>query len=244
MIRRNEPPGFPWCKRCPYRGDRGSPAVCGPCVGQVIRTVPRRRCKVCSQATDEAGSCRNALCASTERVIDRIHAIGVLSGELDTRIRRLKYHGARGWARVFGRVVMHWLDSRTGLPYDMVVANPTYLGPTTERTFGHTEAVLEVAADEDPVDWWGVRPQALYRTGQTKRSAGRPSIQKRAAALELRRLLRASDSARLRNRKILVFDDVCTTGYQLNAVAQFLLEDCGAASVGGLVLARAPWRGQ
>jgi predicted amidophosphoribosyltransferase len=38
------------------------------------------------------------------------------------------------------------------------------------------------------------------------------------------------------------FDDVCTTGSQLNAVAGYLLDQGQAARVRALVLARAPWR--
>ncbi|MGO9726211.1 MAG: hypothetical protein ACLPN6_12790 [Streptosporangiaceae bacterium] len=41
-------------------------------------------------------------------------------------------------------------------------------------------------------------------------------------------------------RDILVFDDVGTTGYQLNAVADCLLDQGQTARVRALVLARAP----
>jgi predicted amidophosphoribosyltransferase len=40
---------------------------------------------------------------------------------------------------------------------------------------------------------------------------------------------------------VLVYDDVLTTGAQLNVCARFLKQR-GAASVRGLVLARARWR--
>jgi hypothetical protein len=39
-----------------------------------------------------------------------------------------------------------------------------------------------------------------------------------------------------------VFDDGCTTGYQLNAVAGGLLDQGQATHVRALALARAPWR--
>jgi len=41
----------------------------------------------------------------------------------------------------------------------------------------------------------------------------------------------------------LVYDDICTTGTQLNAVAACLTDEGRAARVEGVVLARAPWRG-
>jgi len=52
-----------------------------------------------------------------------------------------------------------------------------------------------------------------------------------AAAAVLRQVLNVPDSARARGRDILVFDDVGTTGYQLNAVADCLLDQGQAARV-------------
>jgi predicted amidophosphoribosyltransferase len=53
-----------------------------------------------------------------------------------------------------------------------------------------------------------------------------------------------TDMGRTAGRRILVYDDVCTTASQLDAVAECLLDDGRAAAVEGLVLARAPWRRQ
>lgn len=80
------------------------------------------------------------------------------------------------------------------------------------------------------------------KTKPTPRSAGVTAGPKRAAGHELRSVLQIPDPARTAGCKILVFDDVCTTGSQLNAVAGYLLDHGGAAQVRGLVLARAPWR--
>jgi predicted amidophosphoribosyltransferase len=44
-------------------------------------------------------------------------------------------------------------------------------------------------------------------------------------------------------KTVLVIEDVCTTGTQLDAVAGVLLDQGRAARVEGVVLARAPWRG-
>jgi hypothetical protein len=74
------------------------------------------------------------------------------------------------------------------------------------------------------------------------KSAGWSLAGKRAAAASLRRVLDVPGPARTQGRHILVFDDVCTTGYQLNAVVGCLLGQGQATRVRALVLARAPWR--
>lgn len=43
------------------------------------------------------------------RYVTKISAIATHSGELRNTIARLKYHGAKGWAMIFGRLVTGWL---------------------------------------------------------------------------------------------------------------------------------------
>ncbi len=76
----------------------------------------------------------------------------------------------------------------------------------------------------------------------TAQSANATAKAKRAAADELRSALAIPDPARTAGRRVLVYDDVCTTASQLNVVADCLQAEGGAARVEALVLARAPWR--
>lgn len=66
-------------------------------------------------------------------------------------------------------------------------------------------------------------------------------VQKRAAADDLLRVLVVPYPERIAGRRIVVYDDICTTGLQLDRVA-WLLTSQGAAAVEGLVMARTPWR--
>lgn len=82
----------------------------------------------------------------------------------------------------------------------------------------------------------------LVKTRETVKSAGGSYSEKEAAAKDLRRALEVTDITQTRGARIMVYDDVCTTGHQLNAVATVLTTQGEAASVEGIVLARAPWR--
>ncbi|MGH2718966.1 MAG: hypothetical protein ACRDJU_10335 [Actinomycetota bacterium] len=55
-------------------------------------------------------------------------------------------------------------------------------------------------------------------------------------------LLQVTDPAQINGKRILVYDDVCTTGSQLDVVAGVLIDQGRAANVEGIVLARTPWR--
>ena len=164
-------------------------------------------------------------------------------------IHSYKYGGARSWSVLLGRLLLGWLEENmTGDPPDLIVANPSHFGPAAAagQPPGHTEAVLLAAAAADVAHRWPfdtATPAAVVKTRPTLKSADAQAWSKRVTAAELRDALAVPDPGRTAGRFVLVYDDVCTTGGQLDAIAGRLRDDGAAARVEGIVLARAPWRG-
>jgi predicted amidophosphoribosyltransferase len=202
-------------------------------------------CLICSQVLEDGVPCRNWLCNDAGRRIERIDAVAYYSGELASKIRRYKYEGKTGWALIFGRLLVGWLEANASdSPPDLIVANPAYL-ESAENDIGHIEAIIRAAAVEDVERRWAFdveNPAAIIKTRDTAKSAGQSAAAKRASAAALYDALRIPDSVRTAGRRIFVFDDICTTGSQLDAVARRLLDDGQAAHVRALVLGRGPWR--
>jgi predicted amidophosphoribosyltransferase len=239
-----EPLGFPQCAQCPYMR-MGPTRICFPCAARTLEGIGADACRVCSQFLGSDGACPNWLCTDEERRIERIDAIAYHSGALRSKIQRYKYEGKTGWSLIFGRLLVGWLEANaTEDPPDLIVANPTFTA--ADKNIGHIELIIDQAAIADAEGRWafdvGNAAPAIIKTGPTVRSAGRTAAAKRAAARELRRLLRVPDPTATEGRRIIVFDDVCTTGSQLDAVADCLLGEGHAAEIRGLTLARAPWR--
>lgn len=236
------PLGFPKCPQCTYLGN-GPPQTCLACAASTFEGIAPNACPVCNQMLD-GDNCPNWLCSDPHRRIARIRAIAYSSGPLRQKIINYKYNGKYGWSLIFGRLLVAWLDrnARSDRP-DLIIANPTFLGEGG-ASFGHTERVLDVAATEDVLGEWPFDtddPRAVVKVIATSKSAASTASAKRAAAEELLTALRLPDPQRITGRRILVYDDVCTTGSQLNTVAGFLIDEGGAAHVEGIVLARAPW---
>jgi predicted amidophosphoribosyltransferase len=240
-----EPAGFPGCPRCPYLIN-GPVRVCTSCAARTLEPLAADRCPVCSQAVDpQTRICRNRLCNDPHRRIISIDAVAVFSGDLRSTIHQYKYEGQHGWARIFGRLVLGHLQARwPAKSLDLILANPTYAGPDG-RAFRHSELVLDRAFREDVLSQYTFAPYeqpALLNTGQTTKSAASTAAAKEQAAAELYPLLRLPDPDAVRGRRVMIYDDICTTGSQLNTVARYLTDEGGAIAVYGLVLARAPWR--
>jgi predicted amidophosphoribosyltransferase len=239
-----EPPGFPQCPTCPYRL-MGPAWICVACASKTLEAIASRACPVCSQRLDDDSPCRNSLCRERNRRVERIDAIAYLSGALQDKIHSYKYKGRAGWSLIFGRLLVGWLEAHAeGDPPDPIVANPTYIGPGQAGP-GHIERIIRAAATADYDGRWTFdtgTPAVTIKRQATEKSAGKSLAEKRAAAAALRQVLDVPNAARTRGRDILVFDDVCTTGYQLNAVAGCLLDQGQAVRVRALVLARASWQ--
>jgi predicted amidophosphoribosyltransferase len=238
------PLGFPRCRRCPY-AHAGPVHICFSCAEQQLEHIAERSCPVCDQLLYESDTCPNWLCTDPHRRIERISAIAYLSGSLQKTIHRYKYEGAFGWSLIFARLLIGWLRQHANeKPPEIIIANPTYLGPGFERT-GTTERILQVAEREDAFGRWSFdtgNPAVLVKLWETPKSAGKSAAAKRAAAEELRLALSITNKSQIADRRVLIYDDVCTTGSQLNAVAGHLLDEGGARSVSAVVLARAPRR--
>ena len=234
-------PGFPDCARCAYFGV-GPERVCVACATPRLKPPGPDACPACDQLAGPDGACPNELCRTGRRRIGKIHAISYQTGAMRRAVNEYKYRGSRGLAVVLGRLLLGWLAEHMGAdPPGLIVANPSFVGPGGQE-FAHTEAVLGAAAEADGGGSWQFDAAALVKTRPTLKSADAQAWSKRVSGNELRDALRVANRARTAGQFVLVYDDVCTTGTQLDAVAGCLLDQGGAARVEGVVLARAVWR--
>jgi predicted amidophosphoribosyltransferase len=171
-----------------------------------------------------------------------VDAIATYSGHLRDRIIRFKEQNKHGWATFSGRILLGHLErSYDTASIDLIAANPTH----PSRVPRHTELVIERAATDDFFDEWPfdtVEPRALVQTHLTAGSGGADVsyAHKREVARQVAEGLAIPDPDRIAGKRVLPYDDICTTGLQLDAVAKRLLGE-GAASVRAVVLARTPW---
>lgn len=236
----NPPPaGFPGCGECAYRLT-GPWTVCYPCARQTITPIAENACKICSQALagpDE--ECRNSLCRNPTRQIYAIEAISMLTGPLRNKIHRYKYDGIEGWGLIFGRLLLgHISDNPRLWDATIITANPTWTG---DGRLAHTERVIDTTEQSDVLN------KFRFDVGESRlltlptvpgHSADKNAAEKRAIALQRADLVHIDGSV---SGHVVLYDDITTTGWQLEFLARRLLT-AGATKVTGVVLARAPWR--
>jgi ComF family protein len=189
--------------------------------------------------------CRLAPPAFVEAV-----AYGVYQGQLRALIHLLKYEGMRPVAQRLGRLVAESLktspvaDSRTAVSAPMlVVPVPLHAAKLRQRGFNHAELLGQAAIAE--MRKWHSRPNLRLARGLLERSrptASQAGLTARQRRQNLRGAFRAPRPAELAGRRLLLIDDVYTTGATARACARVLME-AGAASVLVATVARAQREG-
>ena len=117
---------------------------------------------------------------------------------------------------------------------DLILPNPTH--PTWPVR--HTELLVAAMDAAGPNQWAFDHPAPthLVKARPTGRSLGLDRAGRHTAAMALRAALDVRQPSQMAGRRLVVVDDVTTTGAQLRAVADVLLR-YGAAEVTALVLA-------
>jgi len=229
------PPGFPNCGTCQYAFG-GAAAIC---IGCALATVPQltgTRCPVCAQEIDATG-CRNRICQQRSRGFGTVSAISVDSAPLDEKLRLFKYDGRWAWGGIFGRLVLGWLNQHAPQTsrYTHILANPSF---TQRQPYQHIEMVLQYALTEDVHRRWPIYPAGLVKHVDTPKSAAGNYAAKQMAANAHAAAIQVT--VPLAGARVLLVDDLFTTGLQFDAVGR-KLRTLGAIEVDGLVLARRPW---
>lgn len=234
------PLGFPQCPSCPFLRT-GTPQICAACAASTIEQVPSRHCPICSQALPVGQSCHNVICRwpLQARHFSRVDAVAMYSGDLASRLKAYKYDGRFGWALILGRLIVGWLG-RVQPQVDLIVGNPT---AATRQPYQHIERIVQAAQVEDVARRWPfISPDQpiLVKREETPKSAGNGWQAKMTAGQAHADAVQVIGSERFRGSRVLLVDDLFTTGAQFVTVSR-LLRSAGAADVRGLVIARTPW---
>lgn len=221
--------------RCAACGTGGA-WLCAACSALVRRLQPPF-CARCAQplqlAESAAPQVSAALCARCARVplaLESISAPFLMEGPVREMVHRLKYGHWRVLAGVLAEALAEEL-ARSGQRPDLLA--PVPLHPSRERERGYNQASL-LAHELGNLAGIPVARRALVRVRPTPPQVGAPNAAAREAAVA--GAFRCNTRS-LRGRRVMLVDDVCTTGATLNACAVALLTG-GVAEVRGLVVAR------
>ena len=200
---------------------------------RLIELLYPARCVFCTQLlakeeTDICTSCRKRLpyCEGRVRRIPRSAAtVAVLWYEDDVReaILRYKFRGRLQYSHAFGRLLAVKIAAEDP-EFDLICHVPVSRARKAKRGYDQAERLAKAVGEE-----LGMKPRKLLRKIRNNPAqSGIRSPEQRAA--NVLGVYRCANPEAVRDRTILLIDDVTTTGATLSECCKTLL-DAGAARV-------------
>lgn len=211
--------------RCAGCGARGY-ALCPDCRA-AIPFMADPVCPICGRSNYAPTICR--VCRVHPPLVDGAAVAAAFGHPVRECIHALKYEGQRRYAAVLAEIAASAFST---LPRpDAVVPVPLHLARERERGFNQSALVarrLTAGSDIPVMTGW------LVRTRDTPPQVGRDLAARRA---NVDGAFGCPDPAMVRGQRIVILDDVATTGATLDACAA-ALKAAGAISVHAFVVAR------
>lgn len=203
------PPKCPFCGRVLERGEEG---WCASCQENLPWTEPGE-----DKQTEGCSSCLSPLW----------YRDGVRNG-----MHRYKFGGGRGHAKLFGTLMAQCLHDRREAPVDLITWVPLHPKRKKERGYDQAELLARRVGELSGLPVSG----ALEKTRATAAQSQTGADEARAANVQ--GAYRALPGLDLTGRRVVLIDDVATSGATLSECAA-VLRQAGADSVVGLTFARA-----
>jgi ComF family protein len=217
----------PRCIRCRRVGTW----LCAECLDQIPRVEPPF-CSRCGAAVAVGELCNR--CRTSPLRIECMRSAVYFEGALREAIHQLKYYGRAVLAGPLGDLMAtYWLQNP--MPADVLVPVPLHTARLRER--GYNQAAL-LAREMSRQVGLAVDEQTLIRQRATAPQVELDAAQRRENVHDAFHCVGSG----LAGKRVLLIDDVCTTGATLEACAIALYDEGEARGVQALTLARAGYR--
>lgn len=235
------------CAKCGRYIDKGPVAslsdhFCRKCAKQGWGPLEPPWCKLCGLPLPKiSGANVCEACLRKPLRLGKIRAAAEYKGLMREAIHLFKYHSKLSLAKSLEEMIRNVYESHfASMNYDLLIPMPLHKKRLRQRGFNQAyilirnlEKSVRVSTGSPPE--WHVCLQGLVRSKKTAPQTGYNAAQRRR---NLKNAFRVKDKKAIENRRILLVDDVITTGTTCNEAAKELLKN-GAERVDAMVLARA-----
>lgn len=216
-----------WPSACHVCHRWPSDPLCAACVTRFAQPLPRcPRCALTLHATDCVA------CQETAPPLDACFTAVSYGFPWDGLVARFKFQAEAGLARLLAHLMQHAPHVMPALEAaDCVVPMPLSARRLRARGFNQAQVLAERLAGRKVASHW------LHRSGEGAHQVGASRAERQALVQDVF-WVAPQAFATLKNQRVVLLDDVMTTGASMYAAAA-ALRTAGVRHITGLVFARA-----
>ena len=222
--------GFFRCPLCKEKGGNGRNELCPECRSLLELLPAEGRCRGCGGRNDSALAVCSGCITFPARPYSDALAVMEYSGAGRTLIREMKFSGHPELARPLAYLAVEQLR-KSGMEFDVIVPIPLHWQRFLKRSYNQTELLASLIGSE--------MGKPVIRGLKKVRATPHQSRLKKSKRQKFLKNCFAVRSHSFECKKVLLLDDVLTTGATVSTAAKVLLKN-GAESVKVLCIARTP----
>lgn len=197
----------PHCLGCGLEGE----VICPECYG-TIKRVPTNVCPYCNAYVSKLGYCPN--CANRKPAYTQYRAFAYYGGVIREAIHQLKYQNDVGVARVLASYLLKVIQAENW-EIDLVIPIPLSKRKQEQRGYNQAERLARPVAEALK------KPLSTEGLSRIREKASQVDLNVQSRRENVRGVFEA-EPAIVKGKRILLIDDVFTTGATLESASQAL----------------------
>lgn len=214
------------CFICGYKGSEVKKHICAEC-RETIKFVGHRRCEICGVGIRYIDESKLYICTDCEinpKYFEKGVSPLVYHGEIKKLIYDFKYHDKLYLKKLFSELIMEELVDSDMEIADLILGVPLTIKRENKRGYNQSELISSYIGGK-----LGIKSgEGLLK--RVKETSVQKELGRAQRMKNLEDAFKVEYPQKVRGKKILLVDDIYTTGATLNECAKTLLE-CGAKTV-------------
>ena len=209
-------PEFPKCPACGSEFEAVEVGLCKNCIDK-IKFIYENYCDKCGKVIKKD----NQLCVDCQqykRYFTTARAVGVYDAGLKEYIKLFKYHNQRQLAESLAELMVIYIERFYNCKeFDLITYIPLHKSRLQERGFNQAFLLAQEIADYFNLE-------VAHLLERRKDTIKQSKLSKLARRENLQKQFKIINSKRTNNKRILLVDDIYTTGATVNQASKVLLE--------------------
>ena len=202
--------------------------ICKECY-EKLPFITGKTCIKCGGKSGDSSVCIE--CKNSRHEFEQVFSILEYSGDTKQKILAFKQNKRKNIGVAFSEIVGEYFE-KLDISFDVILPVPIHENRLKERGYNQSEILLQRIDNT----YGRVYKNIFVRTKDTPHQTG---LSKDHRENNLKNAFKVLDKSKIKNKTVLLFDDVYTTGSTFDECAK-TLKKCGAFKVYGLCLCRSP----